>query len=272
MSYFKSNNEERFDISEKILNLSDKLSEEIVLDLIEEELDEQTNLFRNGRINYVSLFKEKYTNIDPEDPDYDRQYVHQALDKVTTLVKTKIHERYKLTFGEDLDFSDPDEYLDNMEAIYEFFFIRHIKNIIDYLNLELRRTKSQLIERYSKLIQDETHKSDVFFGIKSKKFKNIEDVIVFHFIGEMIDDILNSNNSAYVLFERIVSTDPYEETNYKISEMLINYGNQLMFDNDTECYTQYISVLEEPNIKNEVRNAVLMEYLKNVNKEDVEEQ
>ena len=51
--------------------------------------------------------KKKYTNIDPEDPDYDRQYVHQALDRVTTLVKTKIHERYKLTFGEDLDFSDP---------------------------------------------------------------------------------------------------------------------------------------------------------------------
>ena len=35
-----------------------------------------------------------------------------------------------------------------------------------------------------------------------------------------------------------------------------------MFDNDTECYTSYMSVLEEPNIKNEVRNAVLMEYLK----------
>jgi len=267
MSNYNSKDEEYFDISEKILNLSDRLSEEIILTNIGNQLDNKITLFTD-KINYLSLFKQKYSDIEPEDSDYDKQYIIQSLEKVTTLVSEKIHNRYGLRLGTDLDFTSPSDYLENMEAVYEFFFIRHFQNIIDYINLELKRTRPQIIERYSKLIQDETHSKDVFFAIKSKKFKNIEDAIIFHFIGEIIDDIISSNNSAYVLFEKIVSTDPYEEVNSMISGMLINYGEGLMFDSDTECYKLYMTPLQEHDIKNEVRNKILMKYLENCELEE----
>lgn len=260
MGYYKEDGEEYFSISEKILNLSDRLSEEIILKNIEQQLDNGISLFMD-KINYLTLYKKKYSEIDPESPVYDRQYLAQSLENVTTLVKEKIHDRYLLTIGRELDFTMLTDYLEDMEAIYEFFYIRHFENLIAYIGLELKKNKTQIIERYKTLIQNGTFEKDVFFDIKNKKYQNMENTLVVHFIDEIIEDIVGMNNSAYVLFEEIVNTDPYEAVNYAIGDMLINYGEALVFESDSQCYDLYMEPLKDIGIRNEIRNLVLMNYL-----------
>ena len=50
----------------KILALSDRLAEEIILENVREQLNTELDTL-NTRINYVSLFREKYAEITPND-------------------------------------------------------------------------------------------------------------------------------------------------------------------------------------------------------------
>ena len=59
---FRPNEDLYFDTSEKILALSDRLGEEIILENIADQLSKELDTL-NTRINYVSLFREKYAEI-----------------------------------------------------------------------------------------------------------------------------------------------------------------------------------------------------------------
>lgn len=254
---------EYYDISEKILELSDELSEEIILENIKDQMSSQISVFTE-RVNYLSLFREKYTRITSEELTYDKDYVRNALMTVTDVVKNALRNKYGVRLGNDLDFYFPDDYLKDTETLYEFFFIRHFDNLVNYFKTKLWQDRSATAKKYESLIQDETHNRDLFVQQARKKFKNQEDVTIIHFIDEIIDDIRDGNNSAYVLFDTIIAVDPFEEYSARAGELLLNYGKGLIFDGDQKSYELYMKPLESQDVKNELRNQVLLSFLESI--------
>jgi hypothetical protein len=260
-------NTEYFDISEKILKLSDELAEDIILTNIGDQLESKLDLFTD-KINYLTLFRNKYSYITPENTFYDKNYIRTALLKVTELVSKLLNDRYGVKLGTDLDFYFPDEYLKDMETMYEFFFIRHFQNLVAYFSHQLEKRHSEFVERYEGLIQEESHAKDVFVLQAKKKFKYMDDITIIHFINEIIDDIKDHSPSAYVLFDTIVNTDTEEEYNARMAIMLENYGSQLVFSGDKESHNLYMEVLNDQEVRNELRNEILMKYLEDVEIEE----
>jgi hypothetical protein len=255
---------EYFDISEKILKLSgegeDRLSEDIVLENIRQQLEGKMDIFTD-KINYLTLFKEKYSSITPDNSFYDKNYVQDSLERVSTLAGNLLELRYGVKLGKEIDYYNPEDYLTDMESMYEFFFIRHFKNLSDYFFYELQKNRSEIIGRYEKLFQQDVHNKDIFVQQAKKKFKNIEDVMVMHFINDILDDIKESQKSAYVLFEKLGNLDPYEAVNTRVLGLIQNYGSGLSMNGDKECYELYMAPLKETDIRNELKNSVFMRYL-----------
>jgi hypothetical protein len=252
--------EEYFDISEKIMRLSDELAEDIVLTNIGDQMEGPMDLFTD-KINYVTLFRNKYSFVTPDNAFYDKNYIRTALIKVTDLVSRLLTQKYGVSLGTDLDFYFPDEYLKDMETLYEFFFIRHFDNLVDYFSNQLESRRDEFVERYLPVIQTEEHSKDVFVQNAKRKFKNFGDVVIMHFINEIIEDIRGYSPSAYVLFDSIVNSDSSEEYNSRMAELLENYGNKVVFEGDKESFSKYMSVLDNQEVRNEVRNEILMRYL-----------
>jgi hypothetical protein len=268
MAYKKDDFEnEYFDVSEKILKLSDELSEEIILTNITDQLEDKIDIFTD-KINYLTLFRNKYSYITPENTFYDKNYIRTALLKVTELVSKLLKTKYGVSLGTDLDFYFPDEYLKDMETMYEYFFIRQFENIVEYFNFQLQARRADLLERYKPLMQSDEHSKDVFVVQAKKKFKSMDDITIIHFINEIIDDIREYSPSAYVLFDAIVNIDPYEDYNSRMGELLENYGNKIVFNGDKESYEMYLSILDAQEVRNELRNRIMMKYLETV---DIEE-
>lgn len=253
--------EEFFDTSEKILKLSDVLAEEIVLENIKDQLDNIDVDTINQRINYVTLFKEKYESVKPEDDCYDEEYIKDALARVGGVLSTGLKKRFGVELGTDLDFLTPTEYLADMETLYEFLFIRQQENIIDYIKHRLYRERQNFIKTYLPLMDDDTHSKDLFVVQSKKKFKDSDDVLIMHFMNEIINDIKDTTTSAYTLFETIANLDLYEEFNNRMSELIINYGNKLVLNNDEESAHLYMKPLEDSVVFTEIRNNVLMDYI-----------
>lgn len=259
-SDFQPNEELYFDTSEKILALSDRLAEEIILENIEEQLTSELDTL-NRRINYVSLFREKYAEITPEDECYDEEYMKESLARIALVIGENIKTRYGVEIGTDLEFTTPAEYLNDMETLYEFLFIRHYENLIDYIRHELYKNRQNYINMYSSLMEEEKHSKDLFVVQSKKKFKNKDDVLIMHFLNEIVRDIKDSTNSAYDLFSSICALDIFEEFNSRMSQLLVNYGNKIVLNNDLESAKMYLRPLDNPLVFSEVRNAILISYL-----------
>lgn len=256
-----------FDTSEKILALSDKLAEEIIFDNIKEQLEEELDTI-NTRLNYVSLFKEKYSQIDSSDDCYDEEYMKDVVARLATLLGEKLKEKYGVELGEDLDTCTPETYLDDMETLYEFLFIRQYTNLVDYIYSRLMRNRKAYIEAYKNFSDTEEYTKDLFVMQSKKKFKNNDDVLVIHFLKEIIQDILDTTTSSYDLFEEIVNLDLYEEFNNKMHILLENYGNKIVLNEDSETAVKYLSPLKNPLIFSEIRNAILIKYLESCDLDD----
>jgi len=267
MKYKDHSDEEYFDISDRILELSDELSEEIILTNIGDQFSQKLDVFADN-INYISLFRNKYTEITSQTAFYDKNYVRDALTRVSELAKSLLFEKYGIGLGNDLDFYFPDDYLKDLETLYEFFFIRQFKNLVDYFFFQLMLTKTGIIKRYEKLFEeDETH-NDIFVLQAKKKFKNPGDVVIIHFINEIIEDIESSMESAYMLFDTIINIEPFEEFNARTKELMEDYGNGITFKGDRECYMLYMQPLKDQSIRSELRNHLLMKYLESCELED----
>jgi hypothetical protein len=118
-------------------------------------------------------------------------------------------------------------------------------------------------------LQNETHSKDVFVIGGKKKFTDNNDLAIIHFIDEIISDIISGSNSAYVLFDSIISLDPFEEFNARAGELLMDYGKGIIFEGDTLCYEKYMSALKEGQTRIELRNSLLMKYLEDVEIEEI---
>lgn len=249
-----------YSTGDKILALSDRLAEDIVLENIEEQLSDELNPLET-KINYVSLFREKYEALTPDDECYDDSYIKDSLARVATCIGNGIYERYGVELGEDLDYTLPIDYLKDMETLYEFLFIRHYENLVDYFKHELSVNKAAFIERYTPLMEDEEHSKDIFVLQSKKKFKNKEDILILHFMNEILHDIESQTTSAYDLFKEITELDIYEEYNNRMSELLLNYGNKIVLNNDALSAELYLKPLKDSNVFSELRNQIVIAYL-----------
>ena len=254
------NEEEFLDTADRILRLTDELAEDIVLESIEEQLTGGIDTLIT-RINYVTLFREKYDNITPDDNFYDEEYLKQSLKKVGKVLNKGIKEKYGVELGEDVDDSTPLQYLEDMETLYEFLFIRHYENLVNYFRNKLSKHKTDFIRSYEKIMSEEEHSKDLFVIQSKKKFKNFEDVIIMHFMSEIITDIKDMTTSGYDLFQEITDLDLYEEYNNKMSELLINYGNKIVINDDELTAALYLKPLENKALFAELRNSLLLSYL-----------
>jgi hypothetical protein len=110
-------------------------------------------------------------------------------------------------------------------------------------------------------MSEDANSKDLFVMQSKKKFKNYDDVLIIHFLSEILKDIVDTTESAYDLFRDIVDIDLYEEYNNKMSELLINYGNKIVINDDGLSAKLYMKPLENPTLFSEVRNSILMAYL-----------
>jgi len=230
------------------------------LENISEQLEEDLDPLK-VRINYVSLFKEKYASITPDDECYDELYLKESLGRVAECIGEGIYNRYGVELGEDLDYTTPAQYLEDMETLYEFLFIRQYENIVDYFKHELGKNRDNFIARYSVLMDQDEHSKDLFVTQSKKKFKNKDDVLIMHFMNEILEDIKSSITSAYDLFKEITELDIYEEYNSRMSELLINYGNKIVLNDDAGSAKLYLKPLDNSLIFSELRNSIVVSYL-----------
>jgi hypothetical protein len=257
--YGLNQDEELFEISESILGLSDELSEEIVLMNIKEQMEGPTNVFAS-RINYVTLFRDRYGSVTDSSAYYDKEYLRNSLLRVSELVGELMGSKYGVKLASDLDFYMPDTFLKDMETAYEFFFIRHFDNLVRYFYAELVRNRVKLAKKYAEILDKGENSKDIFVIQSEKKYKNPSDVVIMHYMNDIIDEIRDSVESASVLFDKILKEDPLEEFNVRTQDMLLNYGKTITFNGDRLCYDLYMKPLQEQETKNELKNAIMMKY------------
>ena len=252
--------EQYFSTADLIMKLSDELSEEIVLENITEQLSGRLDT-TSSRINYVALFREKYESIDTTSDIYNIEYMQESLAKVTELVLTGLNKKYAVNLGEDLDYRLPTAYLSDVETMYEFLFIRHFENLVTYFINKIRANKVLFIERYSKLIAEEPHSKDLFVVQAKRRFKNVDDVTILHFMDDIISDVVAMSESGYDIFRYIISCDFYEEYNNRMSAIMDNYGNGFIVENDDLCAHRYLSPVKDTVIHSELKNRLRLLYL-----------
>lgn len=249
--------EEQFlDTTDKILKLNDELAEEIIIKNIEEQLTLK-DIEKPNQINYLTAFKNKYAEITPDNFLYDPEALINSLTRVTTLVADGLKDTFGVELGTDLDYTDPKDYLEKLENLYEFLYIRNYKNLLAYFLYKIRKFDTTAYEeRIEKEIQE-----DVFLAQAKKKFKDIRDVAVTHYLSEIIQDIKDETESAFVLFQDIVRLDRFEDVNYFIDEMLVNYGNDIVLNDDKRSAQQYMQILDNIESFSSFKNDVLLKYL-----------
>ena len=262
--YDNPDNEEmnNIDIASRIFALSDQLSEEIVLNNIDDHLSGKTPFV--DRVNYVTFYREKLDNLrhDPDNLDLKDSLI-EITERVINKVLKGLHERYSIQVGKDL--SDTDDvfgYLENIETLYEFFFVRNYENIKDVLYNTLITKKAEFVERYKEIYAEQDE--DIFITTTKKKFKNSDDAIIVNYISDIIYDIRSMFESGYDLFKYITNLDLYEFYNNKMNELLLDYGESIVFASDSKVADKYFSILNNKEIFISLRNDILFKYLETV--------
>lgn len=250
------------DIASRILSLSDSLSEEIVLTNINDHIS--GNSPWPGRINYISSYREKVEDArtDPDNLDLS-EFIREITERVIATVLDGLKKNYSVSIGRDLEESnDIYKYLEDIETLYEFFFVRNYENVKDILYKTLITKRQYFIDRYRELYNDQDE--DLFITTQKKKFKNFDDVLICNFISDIIFDIIEMYESGYELFKAIVNLDLYEVFNNRMLDLLINYGEGIVFLSDAKASEKYFAILQDKDTFIEIRNEILLKYLENV--------
>lgn len=250
------------DIASRILSLSDSLSEEIVLTNINDHIS--GNSPWPGRINYISSYREKVEDArtDPDNLDLS-EFIREITERVIATVLDGLKKNYSVSIGRDLEESnDIYKYLEDIETLYEFFFVRNYENVKDILYKTLITKRQYFIDRYRELYNDQDE--DLFIATQKKKFKNFDDVLICNFISDIIFDIMEMYESGYELFKAIVNLDLYEVFNNRMLDLLINYGEGIVFLSDAKASEKYFAILQDKDTFIEIRNEILLKYLENV--------
>lgn len=256
--------------SELILQLEKDLSYDIVLQNIEEDFQKKDD-FSFPRVNYVEYFTKKYDKLTQTDAVYDNETLYNVVGKLAEVILPLFEENYYVRISSDYEYSSGREYLELMETVYEFFFVRQQENITNYFVYKIQREKEHFIYKYQPLLNKEPFAKDLFVSTQKKKFKNISDVIIIHFLNDIIEDIIEETESLYVFSDEVVQLDLYEIYNNRMRDYLITYGNSLTFVDDIDGIKKYFEAIVSPDGRIQLRNNVLMELLKNIEIVDIDE-
>ena len=252
--------DEYFDVADKILKLSDRLSEDIILRNIESQMTGKLVPYAK-RFNYITLFKKKINSINKNSSIYSKEYIDNVSERVKELVLNIMKEKYSVSIGNESDFYFPAQYLEALEAIYEFFFVRHFENLVNYFLYMIRKMNTQIVSKFTVQLQEDSTANDIFLLALRKKFKNEDDIIIIHFLSEIVDFIIESFDSAFDLFNDIADSDPFEVTSIYIKKLLENYGNGIIFKNDRDAYLKYFEPVTSGEVRNELLNDIKMRFL-----------
>ena len=217
-----------------------------------------------GRINYISSYREKVEDArtDPDNLDLS-EFIREITERVIATVLDGLKKNYSVSIGRDLEESnDIYKYLEDIETLYEFFFVRNYENVKDILYKTLITKRQYFIDRYRELYNDQDE--DLFIMTQKKKFKNFDDVLICNFISDIIFDIMEMYESGYELFKAIVNLDLYEVFNNRMLDLLINYGEGIVFLSDAKASEKYFAILQDKDTFIEIRNEILLKYLENV--------
>ena len=252
-------------ISDRILALSDDLSEEIILENIADHIDGKIPYAE--RENYVTLYKNKLSKVREEDDSSDLKLaIINSVYRVIDVVLGGLEKVYGVTIGKDPeDALNIYDYLDDIETLYEFFFVRNYQNIFDIVYKTLNRRKAYFVDIYKEVYND-TEDSDLFVGFSKKKFKHFSDAIITNYTTDIIFDIKSMyESSGLQLFRDIVNLDRYESFNDRMYEMLINYGERFVCESDKQAAVNYFNmILGDKELLIKLKNDITMKYLETV--------
>jgi hypothetical protein len=88
-------------------------------------------------------------------------------------------------------------------------------------------------------------------------------------MNDIIDDIIEDLDSMFVFAEQVSSFDLFEETNNRIHEYLMTYGNSITFHDDIDAIKAYLAPLSSFENKVLLRNDVLLEILETLETNDI---
>lgn len=249
-----------FDISERVFELRDQIS----LDLISKNINDA--FMENSVIegpNYVTRFKERYAFLrDQNKYDGDVDILNNALQELCDIVTTNLSVRRHVSLGKALDdgtATDIDAYLDEVEAMYEFFVVRRYTNVRDYFKSRFIRNKVEFVERYKDALDGKD--GDLFLAQDKKKYKDVSDALVIHFANDIIADIRSEVTGGYEFFKDVVNLDLYEEFNSRMADMLDNYGTSFVVVDDAKAADDYLSFLDDDEVAVTLRNDILSAIL-----------
>lgn len=254
---------ETFDISDRILALSDELAEDIVLSSISDHINGKVPFVE--RMNYVKLFKNKIEELrsNPENEDLKLDMI-RIITKVVELVQDGLTKVYHVNIGEDIDDKENAfEYLDKIETMYEFFFVRNYSNLFDLMYYNIIKNKNMFVDRYKEEYQ-ESQEADLFITQNKKKFKNFDDAIIINYLIDIMADTQEMYKSGFELFKAIAGLDKYELYNSKMENLLFNYGEGLVVEDDYLASKSYFRILDDKEIFTNLRNDLIMKYLEGV--------
>lgn len=251
-----------YDITDRIFELRDQLSLDIISKNIIENID---NPVTYRTINYVTKFKENYNRIKEENLfDNDLEIINEYFAELSQLILTKLSLKFNVTIGNNINddtVMDIDSYIDKLETMYEFFVVRRYDNIRDYFKVQLLKNKINFVEKYKNVLEENNAHEDIFFNINKKKFSDPVASIIIYYVDDIVSDIQSNIVSAYDFFKDIISLDLFEEYNNRMNDMIINFGNDLMILNDTEAVNQYLSILNDKEIRITLENDILATIL-----------
>lgn len=250
-------------VSEKIMAINDRLSAEIITENLVLQF-ENPNVEYNRGINYISVFKEAYEQISPDDDYYDKELIEEVIHGVYQLTIDKLNEKFRIVFSKDLGEYPLDELINDVEIVHEILFIRQFKNIVDYIDAKLFENREYFVDLYKpEMEEDEEVMRNVFVANASKKFKNFDDVVILHHIDDIIRDILENQDekSMYMFLEQVIATDPEEYYNFNFYKILEKYGEIISFENDMECFELYLDIKHLDFVKSEIRNQIMLRHL-----------
>lgn len=251
---------EPYNTADRLFELGDQLSVDIISKNIIDCFD---NPVPYETTNYISKFKKTYNDLKNDEHFDDEDILNGFLQEIVQLVETNLNTKYFVSSGNKLDSPmtlSIDEYLDKIEAMYNFFVVRHYTNIRDYFKNKLLVNKIKYIEMYKNVI-DEKNYDDLFLNQDKKKYKDIADAIIIHYINDIISDIRSEVTSGYALFTEIANLDLFEEYNFRINEMITNYGVDFSILDDQKAADAYLKILDNNEFFITLRNDLLSNFL-----------
>lgn len=249
---------------ERLFDITEALDEDIIFHNIEEGFKPD----ELSPTNYITEYKEMFLSLyNAGDYQDDRIHLKESLIRLSDIVVDQLEINFGITITNkinDENYMGGDlEYLDMLETLYEFFVCRRIENLSEYFKKKVLLNKDVLINKY-KAALTVADKEDVIFQSDKKKYGSIKFPIFIHYIDEFIDDIKASNNDGYEFFMEIINLDVFEEFNDKMKSLLENYGDKIVFIQDSNTvYEKFFSILNIDQFRIYVRNNVLEYFIEN---------